>query len=1070
MFLGGYPGLTKLLSWLLRPVLAGGFGILAFSLILFLFAVSSQQVQAAPPIRPQVEILTDTTRITHTALTTHQMSVFADGRLSDWFMTADSSTSTRNQIDQDGQDPNGTTIAILFTQHAITDVDVGVLADFTPTKPITLNTVSTIPGYNEDTHTIYASQVLSYQVTQRTLATYAENCVVMELDIRNTGSIPLTGGRLLYMLDIDVAHHSTGDLGFYDAARRLVYLTDQNTGSDLGGFAMGISLLRGAWAGYAVNGVNTFTPGSPYPTQKAHIRAQMLSPFNAVTNGDNDVLWIVAGMPDLSPGQTTPLAFALCAKNGTTEAEAGNNLGEIFNNVARLSAVKTATPAPGSIVVAGKPMTYSIAITNTGLRPVYDLVITDTVPTFTDLLAYSVSRGSITVNNGVVRADIDQLEPADDPVIMTLVVRPWLTATHGASITNRAFVRSEPIVMATNLITHQVFNNPILAITKTAAPASVVEPGQVLTYSIVVANSGPAPATGVIISDPVPANTQFITDSIHLDPLAAGNQGTTPPILVDNLTVSPGQSATVTFAVRVNSPLSSSTVITNRASVTADQQPAPLAATVTHTVQATPVVAISKTGPASARVGETIIFTYTVSNAGNTLLQIQNVEDDIAGPAVLVEGDVNGDNWLDLTENWVYTASYTIPPAAPALLTNTVTVTAVDAVNVTTIATATFTTNINFAPVLTMAKTGPLTAIVGQTVIFTFTVGHGSGSDGSPIRNIVVSDNYAGAATRISGDINGNNWLDAAEVWAYAVSYTIQASNPNPLVNTGTVRGRDSDNQLVTATASHTTTLSGFAPVLYVDKDGPAAARIGQTVVFTFNVINLTEPAIKKFGLDIVAIAAVLGDGSTISDISVSDDVAGPGSYVSGDFNGNNKLDGGERWGYTASYTILDTDPDPLINTVTVTGLDQEGDGLTGYDSFSTSIIHTAALNLRKIAPVIATAGETTVFTFAVSHTADSDGSPVHDLAVSDSLAGSAYYIGGDINGNLLLDANETWVYAADYRVPRDVSGLILSVGTVLARDRDNKLITAGSTYSTLILANPWVQLYFPLIFRATKP
>lgn len=1062
---------------MLRPVLAGSLGIVAFSLILFLFAASSQQVQAAPSIQPHLEILTGTTSIMHTPLTTHQMRVFANGRLSDWFMTANSSSSTMNQIDQDRLDPAGTTIAILFNQHGATEVDVGVLDDFVPTKPITLNTLSTIPGYNEDTHAIYASKVLSYQVTQRTLASYADNCVVMELDIRNTGSSSLTGGRLLYMIDIDVAHHESGDLGFYDAARRLVYLTDMNPASSWPGFAMGVSLLQGTWAGYAVNGASIFPTGSPptnkpYPTQKADIRAQMLNPFNGITNGDNDVVWIVASMPDLSPGQTTPLAFAICARNGSTEAEAESNLAETYNTVARLSAAKTAIPAPGSNVVAGEPITYRIAITNTGTRPVYNLVVTDTVPAFTDLLAYNTSRGSITVTDGVVRADIDRLNPADDPVILTMVVRPWLTIPHGSIIANRAFVRSEPIIAATNEVTHQILNNPILAVTKAATPVSLVEPGQVLTYSIVVANSGLNPATGVTISDPLPANMQFISGSITLAPSSAGTRGLSPPILADNLTVAPGQSVTVSFAVRVNSPLNTGTVIANTASVTADQQPAPLAATVTHTVAARPVVAVSKTGPASARVGETVVFTFTVSNAGNTLLQVQNVVDDIAGPAVRLGGDENGDNWLDLTENWVYTASYTIPPTVPDLLTNTVTVAAVDATNATTIATATFTTNINFMPVLTMTKTGPLTATVGQTVGFTFTVRHGAGSDRSPVRNVVLSDDYAGTATRISGDDNGNNWLDADEVWTYAVNYTIQARNPNPLVNTGTVRGRDGDNQLVTATASHTTTLSGFAPVLYVDKDGPAAARIGQTVVFTFNVINLTEPAIKKFDLDIVAIAAIMGDGSAISDISVSDDVAGPGSYVEGDFNGNNKLDGGERWIYTASHTILASDPDPLINTVTVTARDQELKALTGYDTFSTSIVHTAALNLRKIAPATATAGETIAFVFAVSHAAVSDGSAVHSITVSDSLAGPAFYTGGDTNGNMQLDANETWIYSADYRVPPGISGLILGAGTVVGRDRDNRLITSGSTYSTLILAasTPAVRLYFPLIFQTIRP
>jgi hypothetical protein len=193
---------TARLAQLALAVVIGSFACIA---LLLWFAAMAPGVQAAPPARPLAEIITGTDYVTHTPSTTHQMRVFADGRISNQFFDY----NPRNQIDQDGGDPYATMIAILFDQHSSDNVDVGAQGEFSPTTPITLNTASSIPGYSEDSYVVYASRVLSYQVTQRTLATTTNNCVIMELVINNTGSVTLTGGKLLYMVDIDVANMQT---------------------------------------------------------------------------------------------------------------------------------------------------------------------------------------------------------------------------------------------------------------------------------------------------------------------------------------------------------------------------------------------------------------------------------------------------------------------------------------------------------------------------------------------------------------------------------------------------------------------------------------------------------------------------------------------------------------------------------------------------------------------------------------------------------------------------------------------------------------------------------------------
>jgi hypothetical protein len=70
----------------------------------------------------------------------------------------------------------------------------------------------------------------------------------------------------------------------------------------------------------------------------------------------------------------------------------------------------------------------------------------------------------------------------------------------------------------------------------------------------------------------------------------------------------------------------------------------------------------------------------------------------------------------------------------------------------------------------------------------------------------------------------------------------------------------------------------------------------------------------------------------------VTDSLGMAVNYVSGDTNNDGKLDTTETWLFTSTYTVKQNDPDPLLNTATVTGTPPVGNPVSDTDGFSATI------------------------------------------------------------------------------------------------------------------------------------
>ncbi len=128
---------------------------------------------------------------------------------------------------------------------------------------------------------------------------------------------------------------------------------------------------------------------------------------------------------------------------------------------------------------------------------------------------------------------------------------------------------TQPVVLApgqfNSTIDAGLWRPSTIEIEKSSLNPGAVRAGQTIAYQIVVRNTGLTLARNVVIYDPIPANTTYVSSS----PQASVNNGQAVWPAVD---LAPGAAYTVTLQVAVNPNIQGVTVITNLASVTSLDQ------------------------------------------------------------------------------------------------------------------------------------------------------------------------------------------------------------------------------------------------------------------------------------------------------------------------------------------------------------------------------------------------------------------------------------------------------------------------------------------------------------------
>ncbi len=279
-----------------------------------------------------------------------------------------------------------------------------------------------------------------------------------------------------------------------------------------------------------------------------------------------------------------------------------------------------------SVLLAGETLRYTITVKNIGSDDADDSVLVDTIPVNTRYVSGSTTLNGAPVADspsgtsplsdgipihapedptpGVLRAATDSTQNNVASIVFEVVVDS--DVIDGTVISNQAFVSAieggvtdqpsdDPRTPIADDPTRDVVGaSPLLFAPKSVAlgvdagTPGIVDPGDVLHYTISVFNTGSVAATGVALTDSVPANTSYVADSTTLNglpvgrpdggvsPLAAGvpihSSDLTPPLPGPGAGIlNPGESALLEFDLQVDPGVPGGTIISNQAMVRTDQ-------------------------------------------------------------------------------------------------------------------------------------------------------------------------------------------------------------------------------------------------------------------------------------------------------------------------------------------------------------------------------------------------------------------------------------------------------------------------------------------------------------------
>jgi uncharacterized repeat protein (TIGR01451 family) len=316
---------------------------------------------------------------------------------------------------------------------------------------------------------------------------------------------------------------------------------------------------------------------------------------------------------------------------------------------------KTVTDVNGGLVEPGDTLAYTLTIVNTGTSLADNVTVADVLDQNITFVSagqggtYNAATGTITWNGATTPALVQLGVGAASAVTLTFQATVVSPIVNGTQICNQGLVQSAEVTTPQQTDNPQtppagdptcvtVFSAPDLSgTTKTVTDANgaPVRPGDTLTWTITLTNTGNAPAENVVVTDPVDPSLQNVIPGQGgvfnaVTRIITWSQTTTPQLA----SLAAGASLTLSFTATVAKPLDNDTTIQNQATVTGKDFPAPVPTddpstpaiddpTVVTVVSAPDLSTSEKTvldqNGGDVEPGDTLTWTLTLKNTGDAL-------------------------------------------------------------------------------------------------------------------------------------------------------------------------------------------------------------------------------------------------------------------------------------------------------------------------------------------------------------------------------------------------------------------------------------------------------------------
>ncbi|WP_211250672.1 DUF7507 domain-containing protein [Arenimonas donghaensis] len=194
---------------------------------------------------------------------------------------------------------------------------------------------------------------------------------------------------------------------------------------------------------------------------------------------------------------------------------------------------------------AGDVITYSVIVTNTGNLTISNLTVEDSfqggAPVMLDCAPTTLAPGEVATcasyTHTITAAEANAGNPLENAVI--------------ASGTTKAGSQTITVTGNAAAVVEVQADPTVIRLSKSAQP-SEVRVGDLVRYQVRVENTGGGPLVDGLLVDTPPAGFTYVQDSLVVaDDDGAGRLVGTFPIRVDRIDVAPGQSATISYLLRV---------------------------------------------------------------------------------------------------------------------------------------------------------------------------------------------------------------------------------------------------------------------------------------------------------------------------------------------------------------------------------------------------------------------------------------------------------------------------------------------------------------------------------------